>query len=329
MISLLRNLHPTLRRAAAAVALLFAVAGPVAAADAVPPLVSTDWLKGRLGDPNLLVLDIRSAVDGGGAEAYRKGHIPGAVHSDYSRDGWRAERDGVPLMLPTTAQLEALIGGLGIDADVHVVVMPAGVHATDFGSAARVYWTLKAVGHRRVSILDGGFAAWTADPSNPIETGERRPTPRVFTAVPDPALVAEIGEVEAVTRSGGATLIDARPPDFYLGKVKAPRVAAHGHIPGAVNIDNTLLYDAGSNRLKSREELATLLAAVPEGPVMTYCNTGHWAATNWFVLSEILRRKDVKLYYGSMIQWAASASRPVASARTRWDDLKQVLGIGQ
>ena len=61
---------------------------------------------------------------------------------------------------------------------------------------------------------------------------------------------------------------------------------------------------------------------------MSYCNTGHWASTNWFVLSEVLGRKDVRLYYGSMVEWTADARRPLESARTRWDDLKKAVGLG-
>ena len=70
------------------------------------------------------------------------------MHSDYDKGGWRVTRSGIPFQLPTTAELEKLIGELGIDEDSHVVVVPAGVHATDFGSAARVYWTLKVAGLR-------------------------------------------------------------------------------------------------------------------------------------------------------------------------------------
>ena len=142
-----------------------------------------------------MVLDIRSAIDGGGAEAYVKAHIPGAVHSDYDKAGWRVTRNGVPFMLPTVAQLEKLIGETGIDEDSHVVIVPAGVSATDFGSAARVYWTLKAAGHPAVSILDGGFAAWQAA-SLPVESGKNPPSPKIFTAKLDESLLAEIEAVE-------------------------------------------------------------------------------------------------------------------------------------
>src|SRR5687767_6510201 len=91
------------------------------------PLVSVEWLAQNLKAPGLVVLDIRSAIDGGSAETYAQGHIPGAIHSDYDRGGWRATRNGLPYMLPSVAQLEKLIGELGIDEDSYVVVVPAGV----------------------------------------------------------------------------------------------------------------------------------------------------------------------------------------------------------
>jgi thiosulfate/3-mercaptopyruvate sulfurtransferase len=129
-------------------------------------------------------------------------------------------------------------------------------------------------------------------------------------------------------QNGKATLIDARPEAFFLGKQKVPAAASYGHIPGAVNLDSTSFYDPAANRLKPREELARIAAAVPGGPLVAYCNTGHWAATDWFVLHELLGRKDVRLYDGSMVEWTAHAERPVASSRTKWDDLKKALGIG-
>jgi thiosulfate/3-mercaptopyruvate sulfurtransferase len=322
-----RSVALFVRRIAVVLTLVGAIATP-ALAEEIAPLVSRDWVKARLGNPDVVVLDVRSALDGGGAEAYARGHIPGAVHSDYDKAGWRVTRNGVPFMLPTLPELEKLIGELGIDEDSQVVVVPAGVHALDFGSAARVYWTLKATGVAKVSILDGGFAAWAADPANPLERGASKPSPKIFTATINKSLIAESSDVVQAER-GNATLVDARPASFYLGKEKAPAARAYGHIPGAISLDHARFYDTSANRLRPRAELASLAASVPAaGPVVTYCNTGHWAATDWFVLSEVLGRKDVKLYYGSMVDWTADASRPLASARTKWDDLKKTLGFG-
>src|ERR1043165_2567845 len=308
----------------ALLALVFAVP---ARAETVTPLVSAHWLRQHLTDPGVFVLDIRSAIDGGGLEAYQKGHIPGAIHSDYDKAGWRVTRGGVPFMLPTLPELEKLIGELGIDEDTHVVVVPAGVHYTDFGSAARTYWTLKVAGVSKVSILDGGYAAWAAD-RNAIEAGPSKPSPKIFTASLNKALLAERGDVQQIEQSGGATLIDARPASFFAGREKAPAARAYGHIPGAVNVDSATFYDSHANRLKPQAELAAIAAELPTGPAVAYCNTGHWAATDWFVLSELLGRKDVRLYYGSMVDWTSDASRPLASARTKWDDLKKTLGFG-
>jgi thiosulfate/3-mercaptopyruvate sulfurtransferase len=310
--------------AAAGLMLAFAFTAPAMAAE---PLVSPRWLSGHLHDDNLVVLDVRSAIDGGGEKAYLAAHIPGSVHSDYDKPGWRVTVHNVPFMLPTILEIQNLIGDLGIDENSHVVVVPAGVHYTDFGSAARVYWTLKVAGVPNVSILDGGVAAWTAA-GLPTESGAHAATSKMLAADADESSLAKLPEIEKIEQSGGATLIDARPGSFYSGKEKGSKIAAYGHIPGSLNLDSNDFYDDKTNRLKPKAELAAIAARLPEGPLVTYCNTGHWSATDWFVLHELLGRKDVKVYDGSMLEWAADPHRPVESARTKWDDLKKKLGFG-
>jgi len=316
----------TLRRLAGGLALGLILAASAAAGEA-QPLVSAAWLNGHLHDANLLVLDIRSAIDGSKPEAFAQGHIPGAVHSDYDKAGWRVERNGVPFMVPTTPELEKLIGDLGIDENSHVVVVPAGVNVLDFGSAARTYWTLKYAGVASVSILNGGLAAWKTA-GYALELGEHHPSPAIFTATIDNSIRARAPDVEKFEQNGGATLIDARPASFFLGKEKAPAAAAYGHIPGARNIDSAEFYDPAANRLKPKAALAAIAGELPAGVTVSYCNTGHWAATDWFVLHELLGRKQARLYAGSMVEWTSNASRPIETARTKWDDLKKTFGLG-
>lgn len=311
---------------AVAVSFLAAVAAPVRAAD-VTPLVSPAWLSEHLKDSDLVVLDVRSALDGGGEKAYVEAHIPGSVHSDYDKAGWRVTRNDVPFMVPSTAELEKLIGDVGIDEDTHVVVVPAGVDVLDFSAAARTYWTLKYTGVKKVSILDGGVAAWK-QAGLPVESGASAPSPKIFTATIDKSILVETPEVEKIAASGGASLVDARAAIYFNGKDKAPAAAAYGHIPGALSLDSEAFYDTKANRLKPQAALAAVANAVPAGPAVSYCNTGHWAATDWFVLHELLGRKEVRLYAGSMVEWASNAKRPVASSRTKWDDLKKALGLG-
>jgi len=299
-----------------------------AAAQAAEPLVSPQWLAQHNKDSDLVILDIRSAIDGGGEKAYLQAHIPGSVHTDYDKGAWRVMRNNVPFMLPSVPELDALIGDLGIDETTHVVVVPAGVSSTDFGAAARVYWTLKVAGVPNVSILDGGVAGWRAA-GLPLNSGKEEPSPKIFNAKIDNSMIAELADVEKTIGAHNATLIDARSPSLFNGKEKAPQIAAYGHIPGAIDVDNARFYDESTNRLKPKPELAAIAAQIPrDKPAISYCNTGHWAATDWFVLHEILGYKDVRLYDGSMVEWAADPKRPVESSRTKWDDLKKALGMG-
>src|SRR4029078_9824406 len=302
----------------AAVLAAAAVAAMPASAAPVEPLVSAQWLKDHLRDPQIGVIDVRM-----GAPVYDAGHIPGAVHTDYDKAGWRVSRNGV-LQPPNKAELEKLIGETGIDEDSHVIVVPAGVSATDFGAAARVYWTLKVAGHPAVSILDGGFAGWQVA-SYPVESGKRAPSPKIFTLKLDQRLLAQLAAVE---RNEHATLVDARPASYFDGKEKAPAARASGHIPGAVNTDGASFYDPETNRLRPKEQLASIAAALPPGPVIAYCNTGHWAATGWFMLSAAAGRPDAPACDGSMVEWTSNPHRQITSARTRFDDLKKALGFG-
>ena len=106
-----------------------------------------NWLADRLANDRLVVIDLRNKIDSGSYETFLQGHIPGSVHSDYLKDGWRVGKDDVVGLLPTEAQFEALARKLGVSSDSHVILVPAGVSSTDFGSAARAYWTFKTFGH--------------------------------------------------------------------------------------------------------------------------------------------------------------------------------------
>lgn len=320
--------RPATRRIAAAAAfgvfVFSALPQPAAAEEAARPLVDVAWLLDNAGREDVVVLDIRNQLDGGSEKVYRAGHIPGAVYSDYLKAGWRTERDGVPGQLPATETLEALIGELGISNDSHVVIVSAGTDALDAGSAARVYWTFKVVGHDKVSILDGGYRAYTADPANPLETGWVDPLPDIFTAELRPELLADREAVQAARAKGGL-LIDTRPAEFYLGKKRHTWAKRAGTIPGAVSVPDSSFVD-GQGRFVKAEGVAGLLqgAGLPldgdgdgtgEGSIM-FCNTGHWAALGWFAQSEILGRKDVRVYDGSMVDWSAQADLPVQQQET-------------
>ena len=284
------------------------------------PLVDAAWVKANLGTPGLVFLDLRGPLGGASRAHYLRAHIPGAIYTDYLRDGWRVTDDnGTVGMLPPAGRLEKLIGGLGIGNESRVVVVANGTSALAMGAATRIYWTFMVLGHDAVSVLDGGMAAYLrargkdGRPVNPLESGEVKRPPTTFQA----ALRADmLASKEQVTQALGAgtTLVDNRPSNQYLGVNKHGLAKRYGTLPGAKNLPENWITVDGGGTFRDRAALATLYAAagVPtSGAQINFCNTGHWASLGWFVSHELLGNREARLYDGSMVEWAADASAPM------------------
>jgi thiosulfate/3-mercaptopyruvate sulfurtransferase len=294
-----------------------AIAGPVHALHP-SPLVESEWLNEQLGSDNLVVLDVRSSIDDGGdRDAFEAARIPGSRYSSYTDAGWRETRDDVPGLMPEVDDLEDLIGGLGIDNDDTVVVVAGGTGPTDFGSAARVYWTFKALGHDEVTILNGGFAGWTQQGFEVASGAPDAPESTDFSGTLQAHLLATTDAVEAA-REAGEPLVDARPTAFYTGETQSPATRAPGTIPGAVNLphDGALVERDGAYYLDAERLNANIdaLGLDREAPTVAFCNTGHWAASGWFQLSEIGGLENTTMYDGSMAEWTQDDTRPLQLA---------------
>lgn len=280
---------------------------------AAQPLVDAAWAKEHSCDPNVRVLDIRNKWDGSRKGDYQKGHIPCAIYSDYSSAGWRAKVNNTPGQMSPVAKLEALVGGLGVSNDNHVVIYSRGTNALDMGSATRVYWTFKALGHDNVSILNGGYLGYVSNEKNPVEKGSFKKEPAKFSANLREDMIPGKDEI-AKASSGGGITVDLRPAHQYLGINKHPKASRYGTIPGAINLPESWLTANGGSKWRSVDDLKKLfaVAGVPEsGTEYFFCNSGHWASLGWFASSEILGNKDAKMYDGSMIEWTNDKSLPV------------------
>jgi thiosulfate/3-mercaptopyruvate sulfurtransferase len=298
--------------------LLMSLLTMVTGARAQGPLVTVDWLKSNLGRPDLVLIDVRS---GGGVtrEVYLKGHVPGAVFTDYAQGGWREkDKDGVEGQLPPPDKLEKVIGAHGIGNDSHVVFIAEGRNAQDMSAATRLYWTLKVLGHDRVSVLDGGWQAWAIldkdkKPLHPIETGDVKPTPKAFKASVRHEMLVTREEMRQAL-AAGVPLVDNRPYDFHVGMSKSPAAKTAGTLPGARSVPEGWITENNGGRFRSRAQLAKVFEmqqVSTTGRQITFCNTGHWASLGWFAASEILGNKEAKLYSGSMADWTQDTSAPV------------------
>lgn len=280
---------------------------------AVEPLVPAEWLNDNLENDDLVVLDIR--YNGVDREAFAAGHIPGSIYDSY-RNGWRVEQGGVPGMLPEVAQLENKLGGLGIERDDTVVVVSTGDSSSDFGAAARIYWTLKVLGHEDVAILNGGYTGWEQQ-GFPVSSEPTDVTESEYRADYQPQLVATADEV-ANAGDDGFQLVDSRSEEYFAGRAKAGPARVAGTIPDSLLLDNGTLVEGdadGAAYFITRERLESLLEEASVNyestGTITFCNTGHLAATDWFALSEIAELDNVAMYDGSLAEWTSDPDRPV------------------
>jgi thiosulfate/3-mercaptopyruvate sulfurtransferase len=302
-----------------AIFMVFVSSLAMAEGNNTPPLVEADWLNDNLNRDNLVVLDVRSAIDkGGDRSSFQEGHIPGSVYSSYTGDGWRESRDGVAGLLPPVSSLERLIGSLGISNEDTVVVVPAGTGVTDFGSAARVYWTFRVLGHDQVTILNGGLAGWKAAGFQ-TEKGEGGQLPMAqFKGELQENLIASLEEVEKARETQGQ-LVDARPTDYFKGETKSPAARAPGTIPGSRSLPHHSFIAQQDQVFYLNRDVITekvnLAELDPKARTIAFCNTGHWAATDWFVLSELAGFDEVAMYDGSMAEWSQDSSRPLQVAK--------------
>lgn len=274
----------------------------------------------------LRIVDLRDADD------YAAGHLPGAVDAPYAR--WRGDADNPGKLLPL-ATFTQLVRSLGLQASDRVVLVSAGGDPSDFGAPARVYWTLKWLGMRKLSILNGGMQAWKDAGLGGLQTRAPRVSPSDFQPHPDAALLATREQVLQAVRAPDASrvLLDARPRAFWQGRTKAPAAAEPGTIVGAVDFDNLRWFPQGGGALPAPAVLEAIARALPSQErqarqTISFCNTGHWAATNWFVLSEVLHRPDVRLYPGSIVDWSRH-DEPMTHVPSRtdqlWAQLRQTL----
>ena len=176
------------------------------------PLVTTQWLADNLGAPDVKIIDGSWRMPGNGdaIENYNAQHLPGAVFFDI--DAIADRRSQLPHMLPSPAQFAQDMETLGISNDDRIVVYDE----KGLPSAARVWWTFRAMGHDAVAVLDGGLPRWLSE-GRPVTSDKPAPTRTVYSASPVSALVADAETVRAALLAG-ETVAYASSDERFVGK---------------------------------------------------------------------------------------------------------------
>ena len=275
-------------------------------------LVSTEWLAGELGAPDLVVLDCTVFLhlqEGGGYrsesgwEQWSEGHIPTSGFADLN--GTLCDRSSpYRYAVPAAKDFAAAMAELGVNDSSRVVLYDA--NRTMW--AARVWWMLRWIGFDRAAILDGGMRAWRDEGRSLSTVG---PALRRGTLSVDerPSLIADKDEVLALIASGTSCLIDALPEASYRGEVNVYGRA--GHIPSATNTSAAGLLDPQTGRFLSIDELREKFPADRSRRVVNYCGGGIAASANVFTLTR-LGFEDVAVYTHSLQEWVQDPAAPMS-----------------
>jgi thiosulfate/3-mercaptopyruvate sulfurtransferase len=260
--------------------------GRLVAGGAAPTILDVRW---QLGRPD-------------GGDAYRAGHLPGAVYvslEDALTDHAVTGRGRHPL--PSGPAVQAAARRWGVDDGTPVVVYDDWNRA----GSARAWWVLRAAGLTNVRILDGGLAAWVAS-GGALQTGAASPRPGAVTVVHHDLYAGALPTLSADGVAAlGARLVDARAPERFRGDVE-PVDPVAGHVPGATNVPSTSLLDAAGAFLPDAE-LASALGDVQ----CAYCGSGVTASVAVAALAVL--GVDAALFPGSWSQWCVEPGRPVAT----------------
>ena len=275
-------------------------------------IVDTEWLASHLDAPGLIVLDgswhLPTAKRDPKAE-YLAEHIPGAVFFDI--DELSDEKSHLPHMLPSTIKFSSRMKKMGVGDGMKVVVYDT--HG--LFSAARVWWTFRAMGHEDVAVLDGGLRKWKLE-GRAIEDGPpSRRFERHFTPLQNAGLIRDMADIADIVTCRNIQLVDARPAARFEGREPEPRPGVRsGHIPGSRNVPSSALINADGT-LKSEVELRAIFAAAgidPKAPVVTTCGSGVTASIVSLALA-VIGQTNAAVYDGSWAEWGADGGGPIAT----------------
>jgi thiosulfate/3-mercaptopyruvate sulfurtransferase len=293
----------------AAVILIACSSGSIAAG--TQNLVSVDWLARNLRTPNIVVLDV------GAFTQYERNHIPGAVKAF---GPWQTMDDRfVGFMMPKVEDLVRMLRSYGVNNNSYVILYDEGVTAQDTSKSARALWTLHALGHDRVAILDGGFAAWK-QANKKLSDEPMVPMPGNFTGRLVKSKLATMSEVKKALRSAAVVFVDDRLPEEDFGHEKKSYIKRYGHLPGSRLWPADFMTNAGiefsPSFMRDTAELQQMakgigIPADKNVEIITYSNRGLQAAMGYFVLHDLLGYRNVRLFDGSMLEAAADNSVPM------------------
>ena len=278
--------------------------------DSIVKWISTDWLLDHLNDANLVIIDTQPTI-----WDYTKLHIPGAIY--LNENIFRIHKGLSPSSYAPTAAIEPIFREMGLkNTDTVVVYTGKGDHSGkgDGLEQTHVAYCLARYGVKEVYILDGGFEKWISDGKPTTQEYAKAQTSNFRANDRSKEYVISMDELKKIKDKPNVVLIDARPKSVYEGQGPWSKP---GHIPGAINLPWTRLYDENNPRLlKTSGEIKTILdenGITPDKTIICSCGTSREATSEFILLKWYLGYPNVKIYEGSFTEWTAYPENPTVT----------------
>ena len=266
------------------------------------PIVSADWLSKNLCKENIKLIEVGSSYN-----SYLVEHIKCSQYTNFYKDGWRDNKKEVPMHLPEPEFLIKILKKMGIDNNDHVILYPK--KNTDIYSMAEttaIFFTFKFLGHKKISILDGGYPDFKKKFDLLIEEGEFKVKPStIYKAKINRDILADSNDI-IESKKSNYLLIDSREKDFYLGINKLKGFSKYGTIESSINIPSKWFLEGRGlrfNNLNLFKKIYNFSEIDTDKNLIFFCYSGLESSINWFVSYELMKNKHSKLYEGSLFDW--------------------------
>jgi thiosulfate/3-mercaptopyruvate sulfurtransferase len=257
----------------------------------LPAVVDASWVAERLGEPDLVLADVR------GPNAHMRAHLPGSIPLVLGAPGQFTDRE---VLEAFAAEAGLRLRRHGVTGEERLVLYDGG----DCVSAASALQVAELAGHPRVAVLAGGLAGWTGEVGQGIvelEKTRAELTPRLDAVPTREEVATRLGEPQL-------SLLDVRRDDEYSGRAGYPCDPRQGHIPGARHVEVSSLF-AGPGVPRSSDEIRELVGLADDPDIVTYCHSGSRSALAAMALRAAGYR--ARNYLGSWHEWSRHPELPI------------------